>query len=147
MTNSLVSLGGAATSFNIPMAAAILKPARSVYCRQPTLIFVESFRSDHALSNQQRCPKALGHVTPHSLSHDAQRRNAYGENVQAIIEITAELLLSNHLFQITMSRGYDPNVDLPCSCTAQAFELSLFQDAQEFRLQPQWDISNLIEKQ
>src|SRR5580704_6774525 len=100
--------------------------------------FVHLLRSlpDEMLHEQRNVIRAL-----------AQGRNRDWENIQAVIKIAAKLLLQNHLFQIAMGRGHNPNVNFFRPRTAQPLELALLQDAKELGLQLQWDITDLIQKQ
>ena len=70
-----------------------------------------------------------------------------GKNIQPVVEVAAKLFFPDHLFQIAMSRGHNPNVNFLRSRTAQPLEFSLLQDAKKFRLQLQRDIANFIQKQ
>jgi hypothetical protein len=51
-----------------------------------------------------------------------QRRNVNRKNIQAVVEVAAELFLPDHLFQIAMGGGYNPNVNVLRPRTAQALE-------------------------
>ena len=57
------------------------------------------------------------------------------------------MFLHQHVFQVAMSRGYNPNIHVLGPRAAQPLELSLLQDAQELRLQLQWNVANFIQKQ
>src|ERR1700730_17977588 len=76
-----------------------------------------------------------------------QGRNGNRENIQAVVEVAAELFLYNHIFQIAMSRGDNPNINLFRACTAQTLELAFLEDANQFVLQFQVDITDFIQKQ
>src|ERR1700730_19030156 len=76
-----------------------------------------------------------------------QGRDGNRKNIQAVIKITAKFFLQDHIFQIAMSRGYNPNVNFFRPRTAQSLELAFLQDAKEFGLQLQGDITDFIQKQ
>src|ERR1700723_1926793 len=76
----------------------------------------------------------------------SQRRYAHGKDVQPVIEVFAETpsLELNREFPI---RGRDDShIDFTRSIVADAFVLPLLKDAQKFRLQFEWQVSDLIEK-
>ena len=67
----------------------------------------------------------------------AQRRNANGKHVEAIVEIGTELLFAYQLFQIAICCGDQPGVSSQCPSGPQALKLALLQYAQELGLQLQ----------
>ena len=69
------------------------------------------------------------------------------ENIQSIEQVFPELVLPNHRWQVAMGRRDDPHIDLDRPCAAQAFELLFLHRAQQFRLQFQADVADLIQKQ
>ena len=69
------------------------------------------------------------------------------EDVQAVVEIVAEALRSNHFAEITVGRGDHAHVDLERTCPADTLELVLLQHAEELGLQLQGDLADLVEEQ
>src|SRR4030095_1327582 len=63
-----------------------------------------------------------------------------------VIQITAEVIFRDFVHEIHISSGDYTNIHVHGARAAQAFELLLLQDAQELRLQLQWDIAHFIEK-
>src|SRR5262249_13903301 len=68
------------------------------------------------------------------------------KNIQTVIQIAAELLLFNHLREVGVSCSHDSHVHAQGARTPQAFELLFLKHAQQFRLQIQRDVFDLIEK-
>src|ERR1700758_2664502 len=77
----------------------------------------------------------------------AKRRNDDRKYVQAVIQGAAKLTFGDHFFQIAMGSGDDSDVDLHRSRASQALKFPLLQNAQQFWLQVERDVSNFIEKQ
>ena len=57
----------------------------------------------------------------------AQRRHFDREDVQAIVEVLTEGPLFDHLFQILVGRGNDPNIGILRAVAADALECALLQ--------------------
>ncbi len=77
----------------------------------------------------------------------AQRRQVDGEHVEPIVEIAAEFPVDNHLLEIAVGGGDQPDVGLDQLVAPQTFELLLLEDAQQFRLQLQRHIAHFIKEQ
>src|SRR5258706_14558288 len=77
----------------------------------------------------------------------AQWRNTDGKNIQPVVEVAAKLSLFDHLIEVTIGRGYQPNVNFLRTCASQAFEFSILQNAQKFRLEFQGNVSDFVQKQ
>jgi hypothetical protein len=76
----------------------------------------------------------------------AQRRHAERENVQSIEEIRAKATVSDSLFQITVGRGDDQDVDPDGTAAAYWLELLLLQDAQQLDLVFERQFTDFIEE-
>src|SRR5579863_5604443 len=76
-----------------------------------------------------------------------QRRHVYGKDMQAIIEIAAELSCGNALRQISIGGRDQAYVDPDRPNPAQPFKLLILQHPQQLWLQFQRNISYLIQKQ
>src|ERR1700678_4522864 len=76
----------------------------------------------------------------------AQRRDINGKNIQAIEKIGTKFLLRHHFRKIPIRRRDQPRIRALRTRTAQPLEFSLLKHAQQFRLQFERNISDLIEK-
>src|SRR5439155_10871856 len=91
----------------------------------------------------------------HEMSHEqrnvfrafTQRRDLDGENIQPVVEVATKMLLGHHPFQVAMGRRHKPSVDSPRSWAPQALEFPLLQNAQQFWLEFQGDITDFVQKQ
>src|SRR4051812_820597 len=77
----------------------------------------------------------------------AQRRDEHREHVEAIVEILAERAGGNRPLEILVGRGDQPDVRLHRLGTADAVELALLQDAQQFHLGGEVDVADLVQEQ
>ena len=77
----------------------------------------------------------------------AQRRQFDRENVKPIKQIFPEFSLANNLCKIAVSRGNDPNIDMNGPGASQALKLLLLQHPQQFRLQFERNVSDLVQKE
>src|SRR6266849_5818646 len=85
-----------------------------------------------------------------------QRRNVFAtrpqwwqrnrEHIQTVVEVAAKFVALHHLHQISIGRRYQANVHLVSSSAAQALELLLLQDTQQFGLQSRRNISHLVQE-
>ena len=66
---------------------------------------------------------------------------------EAVIEILAESPRSDHLLQILVGRADDPGVDRDRLAAADPLDHPLLQEAQQFHLQRQRDVADLVEEQ
>src|SRR5262249_52728920 len=80
------------------------------------------------------------------VSTIAQRRYQHREDVNAIVEITAEFIPRNHLREIAMCGSHQPHAHAERTPAPQALELLLLQNAEEFRLYGQRQIADFIEE-
>src|SRR5882724_42978 len=81
------------------------------------------------------------------FSARTQRRQRNWKYIQAIVEITAKFASFDHFSQISVGRGDEANVYLVSPAAAQAFEFLFLQDAQQFGLQRQRNVSHLVQEQ
>jgi len=81
------------------------------------------------------------------LAPFAERRDVDPDDAEAVIEILAELAFGDALFEIGVGRGDDANVDSLRLGLADRHDLVLLEEAQEFRLDVQRQIADLVEKQ
>ena len=77
----------------------------------------------------------------------AQRRIENRKDVEAIVEIAAELLVGDHLREIAVGCRDEPDVDADGAGAAQPLELLLLQHTQELRLQLERDVADFVEEQ
>jgi hypothetical protein len=64
-----------------------------------------------------------------------------------IVEVTSKLFFRYHLLEVAVGRGHHANVNFLRSRAAQTFKFPLLQSTQEFRLDFQGNVSNLVQKQ
>src|SRR5579864_752527 len=76
----------------------------------------------------------------------AQRRDDEREDVEAVIQIHAELLIAGQRAQIAMGGGHQAEVRHQSARAAQALELAVLQHAQQFRLQLQRQVGYFVQK-
>src|SRR5579863_1410000 len=77
----------------------------------------------------------------------AERGKRDGKNVQAIKQVGPEAALADHLGEVLIGCGNDANVDMNGTRAAETLELPLLQDAQEFGLQIERQVSDLVKEQ
>ena len=76
-----------------------------------------------------------------------QRWQRDRKHIQTVVEVVPKFVPLHHVLQVSVGRSHEPNVDLVSPCAAQAFELLLLQNTQQFGLQCQWNISDLIQEE
>ena len=76
----------------------------------------------------------------------AQRRNTDRKNVQAIVEIRAELLLIDQSFQVPVRCGDQPRIRTKRARAPQSFKLALLQDAKKLRLQFERNLPDFVQE-
>jgi hypothetical protein len=76
-----------------------------------------------------------------------QRWQRDRKHIQTVVEIAAKFPPLHHFNQISVGRSYEPNVHLVSSSTAQALELLLLQDTQQFGLQGRRNIAYLVQEE
>src|SRR6202022_4521698 len=69
------------------------------------------------------------------------------KHIQTVVEVAAKFVPLHHLRQITASCSHQPNVHLVSPSAAQGLELPFLQYSQQFRLQRQWNIADLVEEE
>ncbi len=77
----------------------------------------------------------------------AQRRDAYGEDIQPVKKITAKLPFVYGLGEIAIGRGHQTYIDSNGFGAAQALELLILQNPQQLGLQFSGNFSDLVEEQ
>src|SRR6266536_4133595 len=77
----------------------------------------------------------------------SQGRKDDGKDVEAVIEGGAEVLLAHGPLEVAIRGRDQPDVYLQRLSPADALELAGLQHAQELRLQLQWKIADLVEKE
>ncbi len=76
-----------------------------------------------------------------------QSRQLDGEHLQPVIEILTEPTLLDHGAKVAVGGRHQPDVGVQGSRATDPLESALFQDAQDFGLDRQGQLSNLVEKQ
>src|SRR5580700_7290152 len=76
-----------------------------------------------------------------------QRWDADRKDIQTIVQIAAELAILHHFFQVAIGGCYQSNVDFLGSVAAQPFKLTLLQSAQQFGLDLERNVPDLIKEQ
>jgi hypothetical protein len=76
-----------------------------------------------------------------------QRRDSDWEDIEAIIQIRTKFFLLNQLPQILIRGGDHPHIDRNYAAASQPLDLLFLEDAQEFGLEFEREISDFIEKQ
>src|SRR5437667_11197161 len=69
------------------------------------------------------------------------------KHIEAVKQILAESTILDHVFKIAVSGGNHPHTNLDCPRAAETFELLLLHCAQQFRLQFQTDVADLLQKE
>jgi len=69
------------------------------------------------------------------------------EHVEPVIEILAKLSLFDEMQQVALRRGENPDVYLDGLVTPHAFEFAFLQHAQQFGLQVEGNLADLVEQQ
>ena len=77
----------------------------------------------------------------------AQGRSEDGKDLEAVVEIAAELFLGNHFCQVAIGGGDEAHVDGDGAIAAEALDLALLQGAQQFGLQVERELADFIEKE
>ncbi len=76
----------------------------------------------------------------------AQRGNMDGKYIQPVEKIGAERLIVDHRAEVAMGGRNETRIAVQGSRAAQAFELALLQNPQQFRLQIERKITDFVEK-
>src|SRR5262245_36779111 len=97
--------------------------------------------------------------TPREIPHKMrnQLRNIFtslaqwgeldGKHVQTVIQIASKFLSRNHLGQVSMCCRHYSDIDSMRPAAAETFELLLLQNAQQFRLQRERQVPDLIKEE
>src|SRR5262245_24677667 len=75
-----------------------------------------------------------------------QRRQGDRNDVEAIVEILAKDAFLHHVFKICARGGDNPHINLDRRITANALELAFLYDTQQFYLERDRHITNLIQE-
>jgi hypothetical protein len=76
----------------------------------------------------------------------AQRRHLDVDDVEAVVQVLAELALADRLGQVAVGRGDQPHVDLDRLAAADPLERPLLQHAQQLDLQRRRYLADLVEE-
>src|SRR5205085_8335092 len=68
-------------------------------------------------------------------------------HIQTVIKVFTKTTLRHHVFQISIGRSDDANVDLDRSLLAEWLNLTFLQESQELRLHVEWQIADFIQEQ
>ena len=77
----------------------------------------------------------------------SKRRQLDRKNVKTIIKITAELIVIDHFKEISVRGRDQPDVHFVSPAATQALEFLFLQNSQQFRLQRQRNIADLVQKE
>ena len=77
----------------------------------------------------------------------AQRRHLDRDDVEAVVQVLAELARLHHRRQVAVGRGDQPHVDAQRARAAQPLELVLLQHAQDLRLRARAHVADFVEEQ
>ena len=80
------------------------------------------------------------------ISPFAERRYGDGEYIQAVKQVLAEQFVSHCFFNILVGCGHDANIDLDGLASTHALDHLLLEDAEEFCLERQVHIADLIKE-
>ena len=81
------------------------------------------------------------------LGAGAERRQVDADDIEAVVEILAKLLLRDRLLEVPVRRGDDADVRPDGGVAADAGELPLLQDAQELALDGERHLADLVEEE
>src|SRR4051794_11781399 len=76
----------------------------------------------------------------------AQGRDTDGEDVEAVVQVRAELLVGDEGFEIAIGRGDEPGVGAQGAGGAETLELPLLEDAEELRLEFERHFADFVEE-
>jgi hypothetical protein len=88
----------------------------------------------------------MAHQTRDVLRAIAQGRQHEREDVQAVVEVTAEAAVSDHLGQVAVGGRHQAHVHPKRLGAAQALELLLLEHAKQPGLQLEWNVADLVEE-
>src|SRR5437016_8482789 len=75
----------------------------------------------------------------------AEGRHVDLHDVQAIVEVLAELAATQGELQVSIGRGHDPGVDQDGFAAADSRELQILDDVEEFRLEGEGEFADLVQ--
>src|SRR5581483_11494935 len=81
------------------------------------------------------------------LAPIAERRHRHLEDVEAEEEVGPEAPVADHVVQVAVSRGDDPDVDLDGVAAADAPDLALLEGAEELRLHRGRHVADLVDEE
>src|SRR5437762_4343759 len=76
----------------------------------------------------------------------AKRRDLNRENVEPVIKVAAEGALADEFGKILVRGGDHADIHALRAVAAEALKFLLLQDAQQFRLEVEWEVADFIEK-
>ena len=83
----------------------------------------------------------------HIVAAIAQRRHQDMNDIQAVVEIFTKRALRDHLAQVAIGRGNDPDVhDATAAVGAHLLQFSCFEEPQEQALHAQRHFADLVEE-
>jgi GTPase len=77
----------------------------------------------------------------------SQRRQLHRKDIQAKVEVTAELAIFHHPRQIAMGSSHEPHIYLVSATASQTFEFLFLQYAQQFGLQCRRNVPDFVKEQ
>lgn len=81
------------------------------------------------------------------LAAITQSRQMQGKYPEAVEQVTAKFFFFDRLYQIAIGGGDQAHVHPDRLRASQSLELVVLQNAQQFGLQFQWNLTNLVEQQ
>ena len=81
------------------------------------------------------------------LASLAQRGKRDRKDIQPVVQIVPEPVLSNFVSQVAIGGGNHPHVDVHRARASESLELPLLQDAQQLRLELDRKVTDLVEEQ
>ena len=77
----------------------------------------------------------------------AERRDTQRKDLEAIVEVLAEVALGDVFLEVPVGRGDDPHVHPPLLGGAERANLAFLQHAQELRLEREGHLRHFVEKE
>ena len=77
----------------------------------------------------------------------AQRRQEHRNDIDAVVEVGAELALGDRLLEVLVGRADEPDVDLQRARAADPLELALLKHAQQLGLEARRNLADFVEQQ
>src|SRR5882724_4218577 len=114
-------------------------PGQGIHCRGRNSL-------NHPVHTSGKLLREVPHQQRNIPLAFPQGRDMYGKDIQAKEEIRSELLLARHRFEIAVGRGNQTRVGSKRARAAQPLELPLLQHAEQFGLQFERNLPNLVQK-